>query len=411
MQYPRYRSYRRQQSNFRGYLTPFVMIIAVGFILVLLYSLWNVIFGEKDVHAAYMHIVEGNVDMRTWGSEDFITLSSDALLLQGDEIVTTADSKVIVEFFDGTIMRLDGGTDVTFEAFEGEGDVAAVSMLLVDGDVWINKLYKGADNTDFVVKLANATVTSKEGSVFEVESGIDQTVRVIHGKDLNIDILDQEGKKSVANEGLGVGQEIVLGDAAFERYWKFQSPEVVVAISDQFKAGEWAVWNLAEDSNPTKFEKSVNGNLFVKVAPEVIEEVMGTGEEEEAAAEEIVATEDGVETVEKVAVPTLISVNGAVAPDATGAFVVKDNLAIIKGGVTGATTVMVNEYTLQKYTAGDSAWSYFANADYGLMKEGENIFNVYAVDAEGNKSEALVVKVLYQPEKPAEVTVETQVEP
>ncbi len=403
MQYPRYRSYRRQQSNFRGYLTPFVMIIAIGFILILLYSLWNAIFGEKDVHAAYMHIVEGNVDMRTWGSEDFITLSSDALVLQGDEIVTTADSKVIIEFFDGTIMRLDGGTDVTFEAFEGEGDVPAVSMLLVDGDVWINKLYNGTDNTNFTVKLANATVTSKEGSIFEVESGIDQTVRVIKGRDLSIDILDQEGKKSVANVGLGVGQELALGDAAFERYWKFQSPEVVVAISDQFKAGEWSVWNTAEDSNPTKFEKSVDGNMFVKVAPEVMEEVMGTGEDEEVVGETteteaVAGSETKAEVV--VASPMLISVNGVTAPDETGAFVVNDKLAIVKGGVSGATKVMVNEYTLQKYNAGDSAWTYFANADYGLMKEGENIFNVYAVDADGNKSEALVVKVLYKPTAP-----------
>ncbi len=417
MYYPRYRSYRRQQSNFRGYLTPFVMIIAIGFILVLLYGLWNMFFGEKDVHAAYLHIVEGSVDMRTWGSEDFINLSTDALVLQGDEIVTTADSKVIVEFFDGTIMRMNGGTDVTFETFDGEGEVPMISMLLVDGELWVNKLYKGTTDTNFSVKLANATVVSSQGNIFEVESGIDQTVRVIHGKNVNVDILDEEGKKAVANEALGVGQEIVLGEAAFERYWKFQSPEVIAAISDKFKAEDWAVWNTAEDQNPTKFEKSVNGNQFVKVAPEVIEEVVGAGEEDEnVAAEDEVVAEGEIESSEtaetsKIASPVLVSVNGVSAPDETGVFVVKDHLAVIKGTVAEATKVFVNDYALQKYNAGDSNWSYFANADYDLMKEGENIFNVYAVDAEGNKSVALVVKVLYKSEKPVEMAApEAEVE-
>ena len=65
--------------------------------------------------------------------------------------------------------------------------------------------------------------------------------------------------------------------------------------------------------------------------------------------------------------------------------------------------VVVNTYTLQKFKAGDSAWSYFANADYNLMKEGENVYEVYAIDKDGKKTASVTVKVLYKPKVVAPV--------
>jgi len=61
----------------------------------------------------------------------------------------------------------------------------------------------------------------------------------------------------------------------------------------------------------------------------------------------------------------------------------------------------VNGYILKKFKVGDKTWSYFANADYGLMKEGENSYEVYTIDANGNKSSSITVKVMYKPETPA----------
>ncbi|MBI2634792.1 hypothetical protein HYW82_03950, partial [Candidatus Peregrinibacteria bacterium] len=95
--------------------------------------------------------------------------------------------------------------------------------------------------------------------------------------------------------------------------------------------------------------------------------------------------------------PTITSVAGGAQLDANGFYRVTSRVATLTGGISGAAKVIVNDYTLQKFKAGDVSWSYFANADFGLMKVGENIYQVYAVDAAGNKSEPLTVKVFYTP--------------
>jgi hypothetical protein len=58
----------------------------------------------------------------------------------------------------------------------------------------------------------------------------------------------------------------------------------------------------------------------------------------------------------------------------------------------------VNGYTLTKFKAGSTSWSYFANADFGLMKAGDNTYEIYGLDANGKKGESLIIKVFYTPQ-------------
>lgn len=48
-------------------------------------------------------------------------------------------------------------------------------------------------------------------------------------------------------------------------------------------------------------------------------------------------------------------------------------------------TIKINDYTLSKYHAGQTDWSYIASADLGTLNEGENTYTVYALDAEDNE--------------------------
>ncbi len=98
--------------------------------------------------------------------------------------------------------------------------------------------------------------------------------------------------------------------------------------------------------------------------------------------------------------PGIVSVAGGTQKDANGYYVVKSNPATLMGSASGAAKVVVNGYELQKYQSGSGTWSYYANADFGLMKEGENTYEIYSLDAEGNKSEVLIVKVIYAPPAP-----------
>jgi len=419
--------YRSRAKAHRAvdYIMPFLIIIAVGVIVVLLFNLFKAVFAPETSGDAFLHLESGSVQVKMFGTDDYFSLTSDALVMQGDELVTSADSKVIIEFFDGTVMRLDGGTNVVLEQI-GDGDEPYVDLMLVDGRLWFNKFYKSAVDTSVEVKMSNVVVKSDFDDIFEVESDFDEVVRVLRG-DVMVDVLSQDGSKVVETEKVGVGQEIVFTDNILDAYWKFQSPSVLSALSDEFKQTRWYEWNIAEDEEPTEFSKSAilgEGSDFVEVVPEVMEPEAGVSDDveeddvvepdvEEEVVEEVVEEEVVEEPEEEVdlgslGTPTITSVAGVTETNDGGFYVVTSNPATLTGGISGAEDVVVSGYTLQKFVAGDGTWTYYANADYGLMEVGENTYEVYAVAPDGTHSASITVKVLYQP--PAPVVEEEPVE-
>jgi hypothetical protein len=384
------------------YLLPFLIILAGIVVLVLLFNVAKSIFANDKEQSAYMHVVEGDVQMRTWGTKDFLTLSTDALIMEGDEIAVSSGSKIIVEFFDGTILRASSGTDLAFEQISGEGKDAAIGVVLVEGNLWINKVYANEAVAQTSVKAGSAVVHAGQNTVFAVSKDPEVDAYGIQGSGILMDIMDKAGQKIVQTEEMGVGQEIVLMGAALDRYWKFQSPNVLAAISDQFKTSEWYTWNKQEDQKPTQFEKSAD---MVKVEPEVVGPAAGAETEPQADGTAVTpttvddaSTTTTTPTTGAFAAPVLVSVANQTKPNADGYFVVTSRVATIAGTVLNtAAKVTVNDYVLQKFKAGDMNWAYFANADFGLMKEGKNTFKIYAYDASGAKSGELTVNILYQP--------------
>lgn len=412
-----YRPHSSRRSSPLDYLLPFMIIISIGIILVLGFSLIRALFAGEDTKAAYMHLVSGSAQMKAWGTESFFDLSSDSLIMQGDEIMTSADSKVIVEFFDGTIMRVDGGGDVVFEEMNEGSDSSQFQVQLLDGKVWFNKLYKDT-SSNIVIKLVDVSVSSGAASIFEVESGEDQAVRtvsVFEEGGLEVDILAKDGGKVIESETVGVGQEIIFTKEVLDSYFAYKSPTVLSGISDDFKITEWYIWNISEDKSPALFDKTGFGESFdlVKVEPVGVTDDGGAGSADDEADEPVgAAVKDAAAlgegagegddvaisaSVGKVTTPKITSVAGKTSVNADGFYEVTGHLATLTGQISGADKVVVNGYTLQKFKPGDSTWTYFANADYGLMKAGENIYEVYALDAAGGKSEKLTVKVFYNP--------------
>lgn len=412
MQYNRQRYRKRPSAG--NYIIPFLIIVALGVIIVLVINLWQALFSQENPQGAYMHVVDGSVQLKTWGTDDFFSLSTDALILQGDEIQTSADAMVIMEFFDGTIMRIDGGTGLVFDEVNGEGKTPSISILFVDGRIWFNKLYKETGGTAVEIKMAHVVVKVDGTSIFAVDNDFEEVVRVLHGDEVIVEVLSDGDNKVVDEETIGVGQEIVFSESVLQKYWQFQSPTVLAALSDDFKDSDWYAWNLAEDEKPTQFVKTASSDGgFFEVVPEVVGDGDVVGDEtvegevvdgeivepEQVEGEAVVDETKPEEVVDSgaLAKPTIFSVAGVTSVNADGFYVVTSRVATLTGEVSGASGVVVNGYTLTKFNSGDSSWSYFANADFGLMTPGENTYEVYAVDENGAKSGTLTVKVLYNP--------------
>ena len=420
----RYRRMRRQHSGGAAvdYVMPFLILICVGVILILAFNLWRAIFAPQSKEAAYMHVVDGAVQLKVWGTENYFALDSDTLIMQGDALKTDANAKVIIEFFDGSIMRVDGASDLVFDSIDDGGKVPEINLSLDSGAVWFNKVYKNTLATEVNIDLDDIVVHSNLASVFEVDSDLAHTVRVLNVFENNegvlVDILSEDKSSVVDFEKIGVAQEIAFTPAVLDRYWKFQSPTVLGGVADSFKSSEWYAWNIAEDELPTEIERTTGGTENVGLIPvesQVITEEKPLEKEPVEEVEPDQLADNAVEIEEEaspvvsgsLAMPTIGSVSGAQEKDSNGFYVASSNPAILTGSVSGAANVVVNGYTLSKFKAGDSTWTYYANADYGLLAEGENFYEIYALSADGAKSGVLTVKVVYRPPVVEEPVVES----
>ena len=413
---------------------PYLIIICLAIILVLIFNLWRAISTPDFKEDAYMHVVDGSVQMKAWGTDSFFDLSADALIMGGDELRTSASATVIVEFADGTIMRLDGSTHVVFDNIEDNGSGKDIVVDLLEGSLWFNQVYKSTEDTNVQINLDNVVVKSDESSVYAVSNTTDEEMATVFGvfddEGLLVEIMNQDGDKVIEQENLGIGQEIVFNAKVLDKYWSYQSPTVISALSDDFKNIDWYKWNISEDLSPSDFQKYLSSDNvgLQQVKPEVLEPEEGLIPVEEQvlnAQEEDSVTESDVESESENTIleeekepvvdlgplgnPAITSVSGGNQVDSDGFYNVTGNPATIVGSITGASKVIVNNFTLTKFKPGDSSWTYYANADYDLMKVGENTYEVYAVDADGNKSEVVTFKVRYTPPSP-EILVEKVVE-
>ncbi|MBI5754225.1 hypothetical protein HZA40_03740 [Candidatus Peregrinibacteria bacterium] len=422
----RYYQPSRRQASRTNYVMPFLIIICVGVIGVLLFNLWRAFFPSEKAKAAYLHIVQGSAQMKAWGTDSFFNLTTDSVVMQGDRIRSSADAKFIVEFFDGTLMRTGGNVDISFDKIDDKGSSTGMDLHLYAGDIWFDMMNRSSGHADVEVTMNNVVAKSNQASVFDIENDGDQVVRVVsvfQNSGLGVDVLDKDSSKVVETENVGIGQQIDFSADVLKAYWNHQSPTVLAAISDDFKQSDWYLWNLKEDNSPTVFEKTIGpgGVPLVKVAPQTVAPAVAvtpdvpsatnldgtpivSSDSKTATATEITpAKTDTTKTTSPadsntVGKPVITSVADDVKPDALGKYQVTSRVTTLSGTIKGATKVVVNGYTLTKFKAGDANWNYYANADFGLMKAGENTYEIYGLDDKGKKGESLVLKVVYTPQ-------------
>lgn len=74
-----------------------------------------------------------------------------------------------------------------------------------------------------------------------------------------------------------------------------------------------------------------------------------------------------------------------------------EGLVSVTGTVDCAYGMVVNGYNLKLFEVGDTTWAYTASVEFGNLLEGENNYEVYSVDKDGNKSESVYFSINYQP--------------
>lgn len=425
----------RGRSTKWNFFFPFLLLIIIGVVLVLAFQLFRVFFPVSEKDAVYMYVANGSASIKIWGTNDFARAYSGTQVLQGDEVMTSKDSKVVVKVFDGTLIRLAGDTHVTFNEIFSDGGKNDVQVILHEGEVWINKTQATSSGTEFILTVGNLNV-SPIGTVFDVEkkSGAD-AVRVMYGT-VSIDVNSQDGGTAVDHIDVEEGNEATFDQEKMAKFWAFQAPNVVTPLSEDFKTTPWYAWNVLEDEAPTDFAVSSE-------AEEARDELPASGEVETGGTDiaGVVPSEDGVISGTTTVIPdnavtsipadevssNTSEITGTVAPVSYGSLTAPKVLTVngvsytasqleagvavdtvvvkVEGEIMGAEKVFVNSYQLQKFipSSGKETFIYWANANYTNMKPGENTYTVYGVSPDGTKSPIATFKLIYTPKEEPKV--------
>ena len=389
------------------YILPFLVILGLGVIGILGFQLWKN-FEKQGKADVYFYVAEGKAKVLPYGQATWDNAFSGTKLLLGDALKTPSVGKVTMAFFNGTFMRMGPDTAVTLTDIKKDSEREKIVLTMDNGMLWVNgSKSPGVKEALYEIRTSHMQVKAK-GTVFEVESNTAEVVRVMDGE-VTVDVLVKaEGKERVAESiTVGVGQEITLDEATLKAYEDNQSPSVLMAINDQFKAGDWYQWNIKEDRNPTSYD-STTGEAPTPSTLETSEQ--GTGEEIRQNPETMQtsesATQEPANTLEEEFSGSLES-PVILKPGSEERTVDKGPVSISGSIAAGTEKVVVEQvldgktekYTLSRFKPGDTSFTYNVSDILGNLKEGENTYSFYAVDAKGNKSDASEITIVYNKQK------------
>ena len=278
-------------------------------------------------------------------------------LYEGDK-VATGKGHAVLTFFDGTKVRLDEQSELTVdESMKGE-TTARIALTLGRGTIWMDAPASGSGTVSRSVATpammvdvngnAEAMISERELMVFASE-GLGLPVRV-------------EGNEEPAYVGEGQRLALPSGTPGTDLY-AYRSA-------------------LTAEMMNTTFISESRGVALSSAS--------------RSSAGSLASSRSSVSSAASIA-QTNVPAPAITSPAKSGETYRTSTSEIVIRGTNAASVqgMMVNEYKLQLFTVGKGTWSYLASVQLGNLKKGENIFDVYALDAQGNKSAPVRLTVIY----------------
>jgi len=390
------------RGSTKDYMLPFLIIIAVGVIVVLLFDLWGSYTG-KDTSIGFdagtpskvmLNVEAGEVEAYLPAAEAWkIVAAPGTTLSEGERVRTAADASAYLVLEDGTRVTLAAGSEVDLVELRSSFRTKAATIKVPRGTVLIDTTAARSGSLTLESRLVHANEIVGTMLLTVGDDGARADLSVISGGATATVRDPQEGARKTDLQHLIVeaGQTLGLTERRVN----------LIRIGGEL--------DLVKDT-PKEIASS---DLYVSAA--LANVIADAGDTEEAAlkgdAEEDVATD--VEAVEPAAADTASAVDGAAATtltaptitSVTAGQVITTDLLELRGAVsasTAAVEVSANggaPYQLGGYTAGSATYLYRAKTAFANLAEGENTYSVVAIDADGNRSAAAMIKITYQPNK------------
>lgn len=424
-----------------------VIVLAVALFLIYLVGKWLlglVGFGRNEQNASALLTMEsGTVNVSVDGglmqhAED------DMKVYAGDRLSTGNDGFATLTFFDGTRIRLDESSEAAIERSTQGDESSSLEITLAKGNAWIQTptvsalsgavtrtvnvesvAYSFPSDSEVLVKQNVLVVFSADGNGVSVKpASLEEPFFIGEGQQWTmpeggtvsgdplrfrsaIDPLTAQSSfvtESRGSQGAGSGSgSVATGDT--EDILTVSSPE-----DDELVTGTTV---KVTGSFGEKVDRvRVNSYLAsVDTADKTFMQELAVADGDtmtiriEALDENSVILQTITRTVRKGSAgdmepPTITS------PAKNGeTYRTQQTQFNIQGTVPkGTAGVMVNDYRLQLFQPGDTTWAYLASTNLDNLKDGTNVFDVYALDAAGNKSAPARLTIILGEGTPGVVT-------
>lgn len=400
-----YQTYRHHPRPRGSYFLPFFSIIILGLIVVLVFQIVDY-FQEKRLQAlenkAALSIVTGRADMKIFGVDEWTSAVSGSLLHEGDRLRTGPGSRIVLSLLNGTLVRVNSETEFEISALKSRDSQDEASFSLKVGSLWLKRSPQDTVRASLRVVTEHLEVDSM-GTIFEVTAGGSESVRVLDGKvQVKVKVLDAENSRTRIADSLEVvfGQEVSLGPTDIANLQNRKPVNFLALLSDSFRDSEWYEWNRTEDTLGMPAVNAVADAVANQENPPLALPV--------PPAAEILTPAEEVSQV--LSAPEIFSPGAEARTTKTGSVLISGTVssATEKLEVTTYITGNPEKYTLQKYKAGDTKWTYLASREYGNLVAGENRFMFTAVGKDAVRSDAAEIVIFYdRPKEPADLSAPT----
>jgi len=267
-----------------------------------------------------------------------------------------------------------------------------VTIILKKGELWtkISKDDFKDENSRFIIKSARANIASR-GGIINISSDKNQDVfYLIEGDQGEI---SQENFPSFK---LGVGQKVIISPSSLKELKNDKS--IIEEIDNIFRESFWNLKNLKK-FYPEKVS-TIEREIGFRKQKEQNFKI--TEQQKKENPNEIKKEETDKQVDKNLASPTFIKPVNLQKISA-----LRDSVSI-QGTVPVSTyQVVINNYTLTRYTPGDKKWTYVASKKFGTLLPGKNVYKVYALMRDGRKTPTAELEIFYEGVAPVSPVIET----
>lgn len=395
MNYYQYKKRVPAEKRGSDYLKPFLFILLFIAIIFGGWKLLSYIFNDDSSNQSdqkvLLELESGSAKAMNEANPEWTSVRSGLDLFEGEKVRTQSDGRLTLDFFDGTIARLDKSSEIEFVALEQDDTSTNIELSLngESGSVWINNSEVLGSQT-LSVRTEGFVAHAEAGSIFSITAP--HSLYVIKGG-VQADIMEDE--KIIKTANVGIGQQLLLTDALIADLSEGLNKEILFALDDDFKTSNWYRWNQQKEGTSLTEDEEADSN-----AEEEDPNSETTGGDEEDPTDEENDPDDTDENEDEAEEDEDDS-EGPATPQITkpssngGKITLSLKEQIISGTVSADTQkVVVNGYQLSKYVPGSKTFTYSAKTSLNNLKVGENTYSVVAIDEAGNKSKTASITLV-----------------